>query len=250
MRKNKFDIVMEYIDANVKQSTDEIKKGIYKLISYNSNTFGHCFSVLTGDTLYHYITTRKLFFAAEELRLFPNKPILDIALDFGYSEQSAFTRAMRAFYNCTPDQIRKQKISIPNDKLNLEDISNPTSDNRVDHIFEQLRNNECLTEANIDFLIEFNNAITNYGFDIDTCYQISELAENLEVPFGTLAQMCFEAYINIHDDPRFLSPKIECAIDLDVHSEEELDEICTFYDCKYYDLDNVMVDLYRKTMKK
>ena len=42
---------------------------------------------------------------------------------------------------------------------NLEDISNPTSDNRVDHIFEQLRNNECLTEANIDFLIEFNNAI-------------------------------------------------------------------------------------------
>lgn len=250
MRKNKFDVVMEYIDANIKQSTNEIKKGILEISGVNSNTFGHCFYVLTGDTLYHYITTRKLFFAAEELRLQPNKPICDIALDFGYSEQSALTRAMRAFYNCTPDQVRKGKEFIPNDKYNLEDIYHPEADSRVEHIFKQLRNNEHVTANNIDYLIELNEISEKYQFDIDVCYQIADLAEKLEIPVGTLADFCFEAYIDVNDDPRYLSPKTEHAIDLGLQSEDELDKICSFYDCKYYDIDRIMVHLYKESIDK
>ena len=249
MRKNKFDVVMEYIDANIKQSTNEIKKGILDVVGVNSNTFGHCFYVLTGDTLYHYITTRKLFFAAEELCLQPNKPICDIALDFGYSEQSSLTRAMRAFYNCTPDQVRKGNEFIPNDKYHLEDIYHPEADNRVEHIFKQLRNNEHVSANNIDYLIELNEISDKYNFDIDTCYQIAELAEKLEIPVGTLADFCFEAYIDVNSDPCYLSPKTEHAIDLGLQSEEELDKICSFYDCKYYDIDRIMVDLYKKSLK-
>ena len=45
MKQNKFDIVMDYIDANILQDVETIKKGIYTLIGYNSLTFGKCFSV-------------------------------------------------------------------------------------------------------------------------------------------------------------------------------------------------------------
>ena len=249
MRENKFDIVMEYIDANINQSTDEIKKGIYEVVGINSNKFGNCFYVLTGYTLCHYITTRKLFFAAEELRLQPNKPICDIALDFGYSEQSAFTRAMRAFYNCTPDQVRKGNAFIPNDKYCLKEIYNPETDSRVEHIFKQLENNEQISENNIEYLIELNEISEKYQFDIDVCYQIADLAEKLEISIGPLADYCFEMYININDNPLYLSPKIEYAIDLGLQSEEELDTICSFYDCKYYDIDRIMVDLYKKSLE-
>lgn len=247
MRKNKFDIVMEYIDANIKQSTDEIKKGIWELIGVNSNTFGNCFSVLTGDTLYHYITTRKLFFAAEELCLQPKKPICDIALDFGYSEQSAFTRAMRAFYNCTPDQVRKGKESIPNDRYCLEDIYHQEAGSRVERMVKQLKNAEYLS-TNIDFLIEINDISDEYGFDIDTCYQIAELAERLEVPLSILAFSCFNTYVDVRSDPEYLPPKIEKIIDLGLQSEDELDKICDFYGCKYYDIDGIMIHLYKESM--
>ena len=55
MKQNKFDTVMDYIDVHIAEETDNIKKGIYNEIGYNSNTFGNCFSVLTNKTLFHYI---------------------------------------------------------------------------------------------------------------------------------------------------------------------------------------------------
>ena len=61
---------------------------------------------------------------------------------------------------------------------------------------------------------------------------------------------CFEAYIDVNNDPRYLSPKTEHAIDLGLQSEEELDKICSFYDCKYYDIDRIMVRLYKESLEK
>ena len=35
MKQNKFDLVMDYIDANISQDVETIKKGIFNLIGYN-----------------------------------------------------------------------------------------------------------------------------------------------------------------------------------------------------------------------
>ena len=67
MRQNKFDTVMDFIDANITKETETIKKGIYHEIGYNSNTFGNCFSILTNESLFHYINERRAFLAAQEL---------------------------------------------------------------------------------------------------------------------------------------------------------------------------------------
>ena len=86
------------------EDAEIIKKGIYNEIGYNSSHFGKCFEVLTGETLFHYINERKLFFAGQELKLNLEKSICDISLDLGYSDQSAFTRAMRTYHARYPRQ--------------------------------------------------------------------------------------------------------------------------------------------------
>jgi hypothetical protein len=51
--------------------------------------------------------------------------------------------------------------------------------------------------------------------------------------------------IDIESDPNYLPLRIEKLIDCDISSEEELREICDYYNCKYYDLDKFMVMAYR-----
>ena len=109
MKQNKFDLVMDYIDASILHDVETIKKGIYSLIGYNSLTFGNCFSVLTGQTLFHYINGRKMYFAAQSLRNDIDRSIADIALEYGYSEQSAFSRAFKLYCQVTPLEVRKGK---------------------------------------------------------------------------------------------------------------------------------------------
>lgn len=71
------------------------------------------------------------------------------------------------------------------------------------------------------------------GFDISTCYLISELSERLDIPFGQLISECFKMTISC---PSGIPPSIELAIKLDIHSGEELKEICEYYKCDCYEL--------------
>jgi AraC family transcriptional regulator len=45
--------------------------------------------------------------AGQELRQHPERRIIDIALDFGYTSNEAFTRAFFQVWNCTPSDFRK-----------------------------------------------------------------------------------------------------------------------------------------------
>ena len=229
--KNNFDLVMDYIDSNVKENTETIKKGIYDLIGYNSNTFGNCFSVLTGDTLFHYISLRKLYFAAIDLREHQSKSICDIALDYGYSEQSAFTRAMKTFCGCTPIEIRKGDATVTSVKYKVSELKN----NQIPE-YSPIR--KCL----MDYI---DAGFSEYEFGIDTIYKIADLSECLEVPFLILVKACWDLKELVHQDPEYLSPATETAINLGIESSEELDKICDFYHCSYMDLDNIMVYAYR-----
>ncbi len=244
MKQNKFDLVMDYIDANIQLSTEELKKGIHSLIGYNSNTFGNCFSVLTNNTLFHYISERKMYFAGKELRENQEKPICDIALDYGYSEQSAFTRAMKTFFKCTPNDVRKGKHSIPDNRCNLKDFDKEYSDTRIQRIFRALENNENISSYNMELLIGLENASDEYGFDFDTCCQIADLAEKLEVSPLSLVDKCFEVILMEENDG--LTQQDRVAIELGIESYEELKNICKHFDCKYYDLDSIMVMIYRE----
>lgn len=251
MKQNKFDIVMDYIDANILQDVETIKKGIYTLIGYNSLTFGNCFSVLTGQTLFHYINERKMYFAAQSLKENIDRPIADIALEYGYSEQSAFSRAFKSFCKVTPLEIRKGNVTVSDNKYKLADIcdNNQSTDDRITCIFKEFEETGDLSMPSWRYMHAMGEVSQTCIFDIDTCSAIFELAERLEIPFMWLLRSCENILIDIDSDPDYLSLKDQTAIECGIHSDEELEKICDFYNCKYYDLDEFMVKAYRDQLK-
>lgn len=251
MKQNKFDLVMDYIDANISQDVESIKKGIRSLIGYNSNIFGNCFSVLTGKTLFHYIHKRKMYFAAQTLQRDLDRSIADIALEYGYSEQSAFSRAFKTYCNITPLDVRKGNVSVPNTKCRLATLCDEKKgcDTRIARIAKEFDETGDLSINSLQYLEDMEEASQNGVFDIDTYYAISDLAERLEIPFGMLLSACENIALECHSDPDYLPPRIEKAIDCGISSDVELIEICNYYNCKYYDLDEFMVDEYRKQLK-
>ena len=226
--KNVFDTVMDYIDENIHETTEAIKIGIHRATGYNSKDFGGYFQMLIPDmSFYRYIITRKLYFAGKELYEKPDKSICEIALDYGYSEQSALNRAMKNYFDCTPNELRKGLKIIPDDKMKFSGFceKNERTDNRLKNIIERFNEVGMLTGKSEEYLEAFERASNEYGFDADTCYAISEVAERLEIPVETLIESCFDLMADIHSSPDYLSPEVEAAIDCGISSEAELKEI-------------------------
>lgn len=250
MKQNKFDLVMEYIDENISQDVETIKKEIFNLIGYNSLTFGNCFTVLTGQTLFHYINERKMYFAAQSLMTDTKRSIADIALEYGYSEQSAFSRAFKLYCNATPLEVRKGTSRVLNTKYKLTTIcdANKQADSRIARIAKELEETGDLSMQSARYLEALDEASREGIFDMDTCAAIFDLAERLEIPFGILLDKCETIVIDLHSNPDYLPPRIEIAIDCGISSDEELEKICDYYNCKYYDLDKFMIDAYREQL--
>jgi AraC family transcriptional regulator len=78
----------------------------------------HAFAAATGRTVMDYARARRLSEAARALlQGAPN--ILNIALAAGYTSHEAFSRAFRARFNITPEDLRKRADS---GGLNLEEV--------------------------------------------------------------------------------------------------------------------------------
>ncbi|MBR2029032.1 MAG: helix-turn-helix transcriptional regulator [Oscillospiraceae bacterium] len=244
MNKNTFDFIMDYIDENIDKSDVEIRKNFFRLIGRSSKAFDECLKILTGGmTLYHYISDRKLYFAAKELISSTTK-ISDIATKY-YSEQSAFTRAMKVFTGMTPGEIRKHKIVLPDNKLHLKDFINisslePNCINTEDNLF--FYPFECKRAKKAEELSEF------YNIDIDTVYQIYELADRLDLPIGPVIEKIFFVIVDTDmykaEHPNDLPYDILRAIDENLISHKEINDIRKYYKCNSYDLDYFMISRY------
>jgi AraC family transcriptional regulator len=70
--------------------------------------FHRVFHSVLGETVTEYIKKRRLSFSAEDLFL-TTKRIIDIAFDYGYESQEAFTRAFKQMFGVTPGAFRKSK---------------------------------------------------------------------------------------------------------------------------------------------
>ena len=249
MKQNKFDLVMDYIDENIKKDTEEIKRGILNLIGINSTTFGKYFTVLTEDTLGSYIRSRRLYYAAKELQSAPEKSICDIALDYGYSEQSAFTRAFTTKFGFSPGDLRQKNVYhfIENDKYMYEDFNPQVPESRSDHIWRQFERTGMIGGEDLAFIESVEAGQKEFGFDIDTSYTIADLAERLDVPVFALMRACFNLVADIQSDPDYVPLQVLTAMRLGLRSEEDLEEICEHYACKYYELNSFMVREYLRT---
>jgi AraC family transcriptional regulator len=73
--------------------------------------FQRVFAILCGCTVGEYLRNRRLSLAGREVAE-TDKPILDIALDYGYETNESFTRAFTRFHGVTPSAARKRRANL------------------------------------------------------------------------------------------------------------------------------------------
>lgn len=244
------DKVLSVIDEIILLDHDvdhnDIVKKIYIETKYNDQDFNKFLAVITVGklTLGKYIRERRLYFAVCDMMNNPKKALVDIALDYGYSEQSAFTRAVSRTYGKPPAELKKSKEEIPD---NREELENCLSDkSRLESVLESIMSDDKTVWQENSYFDAFIEATEKMGFDLSTCCIISELSEKLDIPFAGLLNMCFDMMIDYHSDPNYIPAKTERAIDLGIGDSEELDSICRYYQCEYYELTKEDVTEYRK----
>lgn len=249
-KPNIFDSAMDYIDKNIRLNIEEIYRGIYVHSGYSDADFNKFIAIATDGKLClrTYIRDRRLYFAAKDLVEHPEKPIVQIAHDYGYSEQSSFSRAMKQVYDYTPNVIRKKRITIRDNRMHFSDFHGANS--RLDEVLDQLKREGDLSISDWDYFEQFINATNEYGFDTATCCAISEVADRIGVPFWVLLNSCFDTMVEVRSQSGYIPPDIETIIDCGITSQEELEEICTYYNCKYHHLSPMMVDMYRQQNEK
>ncbi len=102
--------LIDYVENNLSNyiSLDKLAKQIGYSKFYCSTQFRR----IVGMTFRRYVAGRRLCKATIAVRD-TDIPIIEIALEYGYSSQGALTRAIKDAYGCTPAAYRRNPIPIP-----------------------------------------------------------------------------------------------------------------------------------------
>lgn len=116
--------ILAYIDTNL--SADLSLETIAKLAFYSTFHFHRLFKSITNETLNGYVTRKRIEKTASILMHKKDISISELVLLFGFSSNSAFTRAFKKYYGQSPSDFRKsnsnsfRKISQINSKKGKE----------------------------------------------------------------------------------------------------------------------------------
>lgn len=100
--------VIEEIDRCIREKQDEVisLEQLAKKFGYSEYHFSRKFKEVSGMQFRDYLRYRRLAFALKQLRD-TSDSVLDIALDYGFSSNEAFTRAFKEAYGLTPREYRR-----------------------------------------------------------------------------------------------------------------------------------------------
>lgn len=100
----KIEQIVRYVDANFKLPVT--LDDICAVAKYNKFTICHTFKDVTGATIFDYINFLRMRHAIEELRQ-PEKSILEVATECGFSSATYFHRVFKSFFGCSPSVYKK-----------------------------------------------------------------------------------------------------------------------------------------------
>lgn len=112
-------ISLEYIENHLRDDirTDDVAAACY----CSKSTLEKMFRCVNRISVHDYIIRRRMMQAARLLAGSPEKTILDIALEYGYSTHESFARAFRQVWNCKPSEFREMKYELyPKIRIPLE----------------------------------------------------------------------------------------------------------------------------------
>lgn len=103
--KNRINRVFEYIDKNLE--SDLSLKILSKKALYSPYHFHRIFKFITGETLNEYVARQRIEKSALNL-LHTNKTATEIAHQYGFSDNSSFSRAFKKHFGVSPTAFKKQ----------------------------------------------------------------------------------------------------------------------------------------------
>lgn len=105
--------IIDEIDLCIKSKSDEALtlRTLSKKPGYSEFYISRKFRELSGMKLRDYLRCRRLAFALKAIRD-TDKGILEIAMDYGFSSNEAFTRAFKETYGVSPSQYRKKPVPV------------------------------------------------------------------------------------------------------------------------------------------
>ena len=103
-------ISLEYIENHLRDDirTDDVAAACY----CSKSTLEKMFRCVNRISVHDYIVRRRMMQAGKLLAGSPERTILDIALEYGYSTHESFARAFRQVWNCKPSEFRKMKYEL------------------------------------------------------------------------------------------------------------------------------------------
>lgn len=105
--------IIDEIDVCIKKRSDEVLslQFLAQKLGYSEYYTSRKFREISGMQFRDYLRYRRLAFALKEVRD-TDRGILEIAMDYGFSSNEAFTRAFREAYGIAPSEYRKNPIPV------------------------------------------------------------------------------------------------------------------------------------------
>jgi len=105
--------MVDEIDTCIRHKNDaEITlKYLSQKMGYSEYYISRKFKEISGMQFRDYLHHRRLAFALKEIRD-TEQNLLDIALNYGFSSNEAFTRAFKAAYSITPSEYRHKNVPV------------------------------------------------------------------------------------------------------------------------------------------
>ena len=112
----RFNRVMDYIEEHLASALSlEELAGVANFSPFH---FHRLFQSYQGETLFRFISRRRIEQAAAMLRLHPASSVTSIAMDCGFENASAFSRRFRSHFGCSPREWRERGDVILREERN------------------------------------------------------------------------------------------------------------------------------------
>jgi len=118
LHQKRMNNVVQYIEKHIDEALNI--STLSSLSCYSEFHFHRLFRSYIGESVYGYRKRLLLERAVKQL-LYSQESITEIAFNAGYENQTSFNKAFKHQYSYTPSQVRKQKVSIRQQPLKLDD---------------------------------------------------------------------------------------------------------------------------------
>lgn len=125
---------IDYIEEHIRQEVaiDDCARAA----GFSKYYFYRLFGLYMNTTVMEYVRKRKLAYALQDVS--EGRRILDIAVDYGYGSERAFSRAFVSEYMRSPRSYRGIRYVIPA-KPDLEEIMKKSGGNLMDNPYSEIR---------------------------------------------------------------------------------------------------------------